>query len=145
MQKEIEGYKADKSTIEDDILLLMEEVDKARVDIVKQKQLLIEQENQLKEQTRRIEEELKDIEKGLSEFGAQREAIVSQVDPNTLRKYEKILRSKNGLAIVPVKDDACQGCNMDLPPQVINEIRLKGEFIICENCTRFLYTDDASV
>ena len=38
--------------------------------------------------------------------------------------------------------DACGGCNMNLPPQVINEIMMKKNLIFCESCARILYIEE---
>lgn len=144
MRHEIEGQKADKSAMEDEILLLMEEIDNAKKDIAKEKEILGSEEVKVKERQMQINAELQEIEKTLERLNAERQAILPQVDGNVLKKYEKVLAGKNGLAIVAVKNDACQGCNMNMPPQVINEIRMKEKFIICENCTRFLYINDSA-
>ena len=142
MQHEIEGQKADKSSIEDEILLLMEEIDKAKSDITKEKELLVKEEAAFKDRQNQVKLELEEIEKKLEQARKARQSVLPQVNTSVLKKYERILAGKNGLAIVPVKEDACQGCHMNLPPQVIHEIRMNQEFIICENCTRFLYIND---
>ena len=142
MQHEVESQKADKSLIEDDILVLMDEIDKAKTEISKEKENLAKEEVNLKEQQKLVHSQVEEIEKKLQLLNADRQTIVPQLDPSVLKKYEKILKSKNGLAITSVKDDACQGCNMNMPPQVINQIRMKQEFIVCESCARFLYIND---
>lgn len=142
MQQEINGQKADNSLIEDDILKFMEEIDNAKVEIAKEKELLAQGEVKLKEQQKQVKLELEEIQKKLQELAAQRQEMLPQVNKNILKKYERILIGKNGLAIVSVNQDACQGCHMNLPPQVINQIRMNKEFIICENCTRFLYINE---
>lgn len=141
MQKEIEGQKADKSAMEDEILLLMEEVDKGKLEVAQEKERLAGEEDKLKDQEKQVMSELEEIQKSLQQLNAEREQLVPQVNNEVLKKYEKILAGKNGLALVAVKNHACQGCHMNMPPQVISEIRLNDKFIICENCTRFLYID----
>jgi len=44
--------------------------------------------------------------------------------------------------MVSVIGDACGACNINLPPQVINEIRLKQELIHCGSCARILYINE---
>jgi len=144
MQHEIQGQKADKSIVEDDILVLMYETDKAKLEIAKEKDLLAQEEIKLKERQKQVKLEIEEIEKKLQQLSVERDGVLPQVDKSILKKYEKVLANKNGLAIVPVIGDACQGCNMSLPPQVIHEVKLKQDFIICENCTRFLYTNDSA-
>lgn len=142
MQHEINGHKADKSLIEDEILMLMDDIDKAKIEITREKNMLLQEESMLKEQQKLVKIQLEEFEKKLQEFAVVRQQIVPQVNVNLLNKYERILSGKNGLAIVPVSQDACQGCHMNLPQQIINQIRMKQEFMICENCTRFLYIND---
>jgi predicted nucleic acid-binding Zn-ribbon protein len=143
MQKEIEGHKVDKSVAEDEILALMEEIDNAKKEIAKEKEILFQEEIKIKEQEKQVSLELEEIERKLKEFDAQRQTITPQVNADALKKYDKILLSKGGLAIAQVVNGSCQGCYMHLPPQMINEIRIKEKFILCENCNRFLYTNDA--
>jgi uncharacterized protein len=56
-----------------------------------------------------------------------------------LKEYERILLSREGLAIVTVKDNSCGGCHMLVPPQVINLIKMYEHIITCEVCNRILY------
>ena len=142
MQKEIEGRKADKSAIEDEILLLMERIDEAKTNIAKEKEKLKDEKIKLDEQKKQYKAELQEIEKKLQSLTDSRKILLPQIAADVLKKYERILAGKNGLAVVRVINNCCQGCNMDLPAQIINEIRLKKNFIICENCTRFLYIND---
>ena len=52
------------------------------------------------------------------------------------------LKGKEGLAMVPVRQNACGGCHLNLPPQVINEIQMKTELVFCESCARILYIEE---
>ena len=56
-----------------------------------------------------------------------------------LQEYEKILHSRDGLAIVTIKDNSCGGCHMLVPPQVINLIKMYEHIVTCEVCNRILY------
>ena len=69
---------------------------------------------------------------------AIRNKLSIEVDPTVLLKYQKILDAKNGFAIAKVVANACGGCHMQLPSQVINEIRLKSEIVYCQTCSRIL-------
>ena len=69
----------------------------------------------------------------------RRSELAARVDPKSLSKYERLLKNKDGLAIVPISNEACQGCFRILPPQVINEIRMKEGLVVCDSCARILY------
>ncbi len=68
------------------------------------------------------------------------EATASAVIDERLRTAYNRIRSnvRNGLAVVPIKRDACGGCFNRIPPQRQSEIRLGKKIIICEYCGRIL-------
>jgi len=63
----------------------------------------------------------------------------SGLDKDVLFKFERIIRSKQGLGIVPVKGYVCTGCYMILPAQFVNEVRSGNKIIFCPYCSRVLY------
>ncbi len=64
---------------------------------------------------------------------------IPEIDPNGLSRYEKILNNKNGIAVVPVIDTACSGCQMKLNPQMINLVKMQDRLVECDMCSRILY------
>jgi hypothetical protein len=142
MLKEIEGLKADNSHIEDEILNIMMELDELKVNIDKEKENLLQEEKKTNIEKQKLEEEKKFIEQQLSTFNHKRNQLTSQIEPEILNIYERILDNKNGLAMVKVLEGACQGCFMKVPPQVINEIRMYEKIVTCEMCSRILYEED---
>ena len=139
MQKEIEGAKADKSVIEEDILKLMEEAERAKAEVSSEREQLKSREEELKAQTARIEEETQRIKASIDELKVKRSEILPKVDPNVLSQYERILKNKEGSALVPIVGDSCGGCHLILPPQTVNEVRMYSRLVPCESCARILY------
>ncbi len=141
LQKEIDGLKADNSLIEDKILELLERIDTINNDIAREKETLKTEEDAFLEFRKRYEAQLEQLKEELSEFNKKREDAVLLIEPKTLAVYERILKNKDGLALVKVEDGACQGCFMSLPPQTINDLRMGERLVACENCTRLLYLE----
>ena len=80
-------------------------------------------------------ETAKDVELLRQEETAAREVI----DERLLTAYSRIRSNvRNGLAVVPIKRDACGGCFNRIPPQRQSEIRQGKKIIICEYCGRIL-------
>ncbi len=142
MQQEIKGYEADKSALEDNIIAIMDDAEAKKKEIDGEKSVLKKDENKLSEDKAKVNVELKEVEAKLSELNKSRTEAAAKVDQVMLRKYERILNGKDGLAMVPVVEDACGGCHMNLPPQVINEIKKMTELIFCESCARVLYIQE---
>lgn len=142
MLQEIDGVKADASVIEDKILELLDQIDKMKMDIDKEKQKLQEEEKIFNEQKKNIENRIKEIDDRLAQLESQRKQISPEVEPRILTQYDRILVNRDGLAIVSVKNNSCQGCNMFVPPQVINLIKMYNRIVTCEVCNRILYIEN---
>ncbi len=142
MLKQIDDAKADGSVIEDKILEVMEKTDKIKIDIEKEKERLKEEEKIFNQQKSKVQDRVKEIDDRLSQLDAQRKQAMPEIDPKILAQYERILASRDGLAIVSVKDDSCGGCNMFVPAQVINLIKMHERLITCEVCNRILYIEN---
>ena len=142
MQHEIEGQKADNSRIEDEILMLMEDAETLDKELVKEKALFAEAEKHLIEDKKKIEAEIASLDGEISNLEAQRKEVSALVDKKVLAHYEKVLANRDGLALAAVKSHSCQGCFMNLPPQVINEIKMRDKIVTCESCARILYIEN---
>ena len=141
MLQQIQDSKADASVIEDKILQLMEESDKIKALVEEEKVKIKEEEKVFLSEKSKIEEKVKEIDGRLSQLDAQRKQSVD-IDPKILSQYERILASRDGLAIVTVNGNSCGGCNMFVPPQVINLIKMYERIITCETCNRMLYINE---
>ena len=142
MQEEISRIKADNSLIEEDIIKMFDQTDIENEKIAKEKEFLKGEEAKLNEEKRRVEEETKRIKTEVDSLNSQRASLAEKVDKTILAKYERILKGKDGLAVVPVTGESCQGCFRILPSQVIHEIRAKKDLVFCENCARILYLEE---
>lgn len=142
MLQQIQDSKADASVIEDGILEVFDHMDKVKVDVEEEKKGLGQQEQVFNQEKKKIEERVKEIDGRLAQLDAQRKQLAPLLEPKILAQYERILANRDGLAIVTVKNDSCQGCNMYVPPQVINLIKMYERVVTCEVCNRILYIDD---
>lgn len=142
MLQQINDSKADSSVIEDKILQLMEQADKIRSDIDAEKRKVQEEEKKFAREKDNLQMKIKEADDRLSQLAAQRKQNIPDIDPKILSQYERILDNRDGLALVGVKNNSCQGCNMFVPPQVINLIKMYEQIVTCEMCNRILYTDD---
>jgi len=142
MLQQIADTKADGSVIEEKILILFEASDKIKEQIDQENLKLKEEEKIFLEQKKKVELRIKEIEERLSQLAAQRKQVTPEIDPRMLTEYERILSSRDGLAIVAVKDNSCTGCHMLVPPQVINLIKMYEHVVTCEVCNRIFYIEE---
>jgi hypothetical protein len=89
-----------------------------------------------RKELKNIMEETEAEEKTLKE---KRAKSLDKIEERLLSSYERIRKNaRNGLAVVPVRRDACGGCFNMVPPQVQADIREKKKLIVCEHCGRIL-------
>jgi hypothetical protein len=142
MLQQIQDAKADASLFEDKILELFDQSDKVKKETDQEKQRLAEEEKVFLGEKKKIEDRVKVIDDRLAQLDGQRKQVIPEIDPKILAQYDRILASRDGLAIVCVKNNSCLGCNMFVPPQVINLIKMYEKIITCEICNRMLYVDE---
>lgn len=142
MLGQIEGVKANTSAIEDKILELFDKMDKLKSEVSAEKERLKEEEAKFNEEKKKVDTRLKEIDGRLSQLDAQRKQALPEVDPKLLKQYERILASRDGLALVAVKNNSCAGCNMQVPPQVINLIKMRERLVTCEICNRIMFIEE---
>ena len=139
---EIESIKADKSIIEEKILNFYEDSDKVDVKIKDEKIKVSKVEKAFIDNKKKIEEEIALLGDRKKVLEGQRKQYIEGIDPNILQRYEKVLKRKDGLAIVAVTNHNCGGCFMKITSQTINTIKMFEELIECEICQRILYLED---
>ena len=68
----------------------------------------------------------------------QREKIVVRLKSDTLSRYDRIRKGRNGQAVVPVRRNSCGGCHNKIPPQRLLELRTQSKMFMCEHCGRII-------
>jgi hypothetical protein len=139
---EIENLKADKSLVEEKILLGFDEVDAARKVLESEKAQVAQYEKEFNAKKKQVDDDMAVIEDRLKVKESQRARIAPEVRPDYLSRYERVLKNKDGLGIVKVVDHACGGCFMHLTEQVLNELKKYEQIISCDQCARILYLVD---
>jgi len=139
MLSEIGRIKADSSVLEEEILKIFDLVDDDKSKIEEEKKVIAGKEKDFQAKKQELTNKLKDIEDTVAKLKEQRLTMTPAIDKEILARYERILNAKNGLAVVPIKNEICQGCFMGLPPQTVDIARMKNKLTFCENCARIIY------
>jgi len=79
----------------------------------------------------------------IDDLKVREEKASSGIEKEIIFKFERIIRSKQGLGIVPVRGAVCTGCYMILPAQFVNEVRSGNRIIFCPYCSRVLYFEES--
>ncbi len=141
LQQEIASLKADNSMLEDEIIAILDEVERVQKEVREERERLARVEKESKEKEGELNQQTETLKQEAVGLAAKRQEIINQVPPETRELYDKIIEKKEGLALVPVEGETCSACRIEIRPQLLNELHLKESLIVCENCSRILYID----
>lgn len=142
--KEIEEEKAKNSKIEDKMIECLDRMDEIEKNIAKKKDEYVQVSHSVMNEKEKIKRESEQGRIKLSKLDKDRENVSRMIDPELLKKYLIIKKQNPGsLAVVPVKNALCHGCNVNLPPQLYNELFLGDSLKFCPNCQRIIYLKES--
>lgn len=141
LEEEIKNQKSDISLLEEKIINLLDEVEQMRVALFQKKEGLQKDWQLLCKKEEVWNKRKEEIRKQIKELNQRKENFSSIIDHSIIKQYNRILKKKGEKAMSAVKNDACQECCLTLTAQIIEEIKMSKELIICSNCSRILYME----
>ena len=141
--KEIDDLKDMSSKKEDDMIEFLDRIEEAE-NVLKAKMAeFLKLEVQIKTEKEIIQKEAQEGRERLGNLGADRETVSGGIDANMLATFNRIKANQtNKIGIVAVKDAVCQGCHMNIPPQMYNELQRGDSLKRCPICERIIYWKD---
>jgi predicted nucleic acid-binding Zn-ribbon protein len=137
--KEIDELNAKNSTIEDRMIDALERLENSDKEMHEKKADLDRFAAQTEEEKAAIEKEIAAARARLEVLEEQRKQTASGLDAGLMRTYHRIRDRGVTVAIAPVVRAVCQGCNMNIPPQMFNELQRFDSLKLCPFCERILY------
>jgi uncharacterized protein len=137
--KEIEENKKMVKETEDRLLQFIEQIELLEQEVTALDNLCAGEQQLLAEEIENVDKEIKRIEVAKKAVSSQRETEAAALQGPYLKRYTMLLGRRDGLAVVAVNENVCQGCYMALPPQQVIEVRKAEKFNLCPTCQRILY------
>ena len=97
---------------------------------------------QFNKEKQTITNETEKNNKRLAELDTEWKKFSDKIDPQLLKIYLMVRDKAGGIAVAPVKDAVCRGCNMNIPPQMYNELQRCDSLKFCPSCQRIIYWKD---
>jgi predicted nucleic acid-binding Zn-ribbon protein len=108
-------------------------MEKAAEAALKQEKLAVEAEKNIARQ------KTAEDQAALKELFAERAGMVAKLDPGLVNNYERIRKTRGGIAIAEAIDGRCSRCYISLRPQFFQELKRGDKVMTCESCNRILY------
>ena len=136
---EIDTAKRGQDRDEEELLLLMEQQEVTKQEVIQREKVLAEEKRRFEEEKGRLEAEAAHAEEEMIRLEKERFTLLEQI-PQALRKeYDKIKSVRRDMAVVPIRNGTCLGCHIHIPPQLVADIKKQEKILTCMNCHRILY------
>lgn len=114
-------------------------IEELQQSIEREESLIKDQEEEVSAEQKKIEQESAKRQEVLNELTVKEEQITPGMDEEMIFKFKRIIRSKGGKGIVPLRRSVCTGCNMILPAQFVNDVKAEKEVLFCPYCSMILF------
>jgi hypothetical protein len=136
---EIEGIKETTGREEEEILQVLEEIDELKKDLGKREKELAAILAKIESEEKTIEERMAQNDRVWKTRNERRDVVSKHLESKLFKLYNTLKEKRQGIGVVGVKQETCQGCFVHIPPQMFIEVQKNNALIRCPNCNRILY------
>ncbi|MCF6248675.1 MAG: C4-type zinc ribbon domain-containing protein [Desulfobacula sp.] len=137
--REVDDNKKRKDSLETQLLEFFDEKDNAQDLVTQGEKEYALLKDQIESEQEKVEQKCVDDKQDLESYLAQQEDIGKYLKPILMNRFAKISKMNNGNAVVQVIDEVCNGCFMNIPPQLYIEVQKCTSLITCPLCSRIIY------
>jgi len=141
--KEIDDIKAANSKLEDEMLEFLEQIETAEQSLNDNKQQYSRVVDDLEHEKKSLIQAAEQGEKELAGLQSDRDAVAAVLDAKLMDIFKyQLSKQGDGIGIVEVINEVCQGCYMNIPPQMYNDLQRGISLKYCPSCERIIYWQD---
>ncbi len=130
-----------KSELEDKVLACMEKIEQLQ-QTAKEAQNKVQAAEQVFTKEKQVLDELDSrLSAELAELESQQRDRSAQVESGLLARYTKLKAARKDQPLAAIKGGMCAGCRLQIPPQLIAEVKRSQDLHTCPYCHRMLYWD----
>ena len=137
--KEIDDIKAKNSLVEDEMLKSLDVIEATERETVTLKKEFLEIKDRIDREKEIIKEKIGQSETDLAKLDEEHGTIAKNIDKEIMSKFNIVKGLTKGTAIAPALDSICRGCNMNIPPQMYNDLQRFDSIKFCPHCQRIIY------
>lgn len=138
--KEIDDLKEKNSKLEDEMIEFLERIEEAEKELEEKNKAYSVLQNEIQTEKENIQKEAQADRQQLEKLDAQWKTLAEGIDAELLAVFNRIkTNQKNKIGIAAVSNSVCQGCHMNIPPQLYNELQRGDKLQRCPLCQRIIY------
>ncbi|NOZ72590.1 MAG: hypothetical protein GXP38_11885 [Chloroflexi bacterium] len=137
LQKNVESLKRYLETLEEAVLEAIIELEQAEADLDKAGNALSQMQASWAQQEAELMAEKEKLIADARKLKAKRAQVSKHIPAPTLKQYESLRKSKQGLAVVALHGNSCSGCGATLPTAIRQQLH-GDDLVFCPICGRLL-------
>jgi predicted nucleic acid-binding Zn-ribbon protein len=144
--KEYQGFSGEIKFEESNIKGIEEKIIEKMIESDEIMGMIREAENEFKKIADDYNQKIKDMHSNLeyhknklAEETKNKKELRARVDVKLLKAYDNLFAKKAGKVVSNVQSDFCGVCNIKIRPQVLSEMIISNDVLICESCGRILF------
>lgn len=142
-QHEIRTLKRDIGEAEEEGLALLTEIEKLGEERGVLQVAVAELEQEFAQYAANVDKEAKEtMDRAQAMERERKKRGTSELAPDILGQYEKLLASREGQAIAELDGRVCQGCYVSVPNNIYVRLARRTELVPCPSCGRILFLRD---
>jgi hypothetical protein len=140
MQDEGSALDRARGRLEDEMLSLLDEVERLEPEERAAGATLEAAQAALSRQTSWFQQAAAEVEQEMTDLAGRRASLLSDLDESLVRRYDRLRERKGGVAIVAVHNGICDGCHVAVPDRLVRRLEDDPETLAaCDGCGRLLY------
>lgn len=139
LQREIDLMRQSNGDLEEELIKIMQEIDAIKASKAAKEAEMATLQEAWQQQQQELAGQISGIDQAVTEKLAQRQSIAANLARDLISRYELIFSRRGGTAVVEIAGGICQGCFMNIPPQMGNEIIRSEKIHNCPSCQRIVY------
>jgi predicted nucleic acid-binding Zn-ribbon protein len=137
LQHEIESLSRRRSIIEDELLEVMIMVDEAEDENAQAIEAVDKIQSGWKQDQENLRQEQATLIENINELSDLRNQQLEIISAESLAAYENAIRRAGTTAVVLLKNNMCQGCQVRVPENLVKTVA-EGKLVYCDSCGRIL-------
>ena len=139
LDKEIGFLQNKEAEVEDAILGVMLEIDRFQEDLRQEQASFDAEKEKISTQKAKYEQDGRDLMAAVAAQQQERKRFSPSIGKDLMNSYQAWVKRNKSAFVSIVSKNACSGCRIAIPPQMLKEARKFERIVLCSSCKRIIY------
>ncbi len=138
---EIELANKKKDALEERVLLAMERAEAKGKELEEVEKLLQDLTQTLEQEKVELESLSVKLTDEVTRIEREKESLLASLEKQVYTRYSMLKSSLKLVVVATVHGETCQGCQLQIPPQLVSSVKRADQLLTCPYCHRILYDE----